>query len=70
MGSGCQDAMWIGKVLKFIFGHEMSIPIVYTVNKSGVTLTEYDDFYRRIRHIRRRYHFIREYIEEWDVVVA
>ena len=46
LGSGCQDALWFGKVLTFLQGQSAPIPIVYNDNHGAATLAEYPDFHK------------------------
>ena len=69
LGTGCQDALWIRKVLQFLWPNDPPTPIVYNDNQGAATLSEYPDFHRRTKHIRRRHHFARECVQEGDLVV-
>ena len=47
----------------------MLVPVVYTDNRESATLTQYPDFHRRMKHIRRKHHFARKCVEAGNVIV-
>ena len=67
LGMGAQDAMWIGKILRFL-GHPV-VPRLWTDNRGAATLSANPDLHKRTKHIHRRHHFVRECVEEGEIIV-
>lgn len=67
LSSAAQDALWFTKVMEFIgISHT---PTVFTDNEGAATLSENPDFHCRTKHIRRRHHFVRECVENGELMV-
>eukprot|EP00253_Pinus_taeda_P025973 PITA_25973 len=56
------EAIWLRKMLFGLFGQPLRPSVIYCDNQSCIKLTENPVFYDRSKHIRIRYHFIRDYV--------
>jgi len=67
LGAGAQDGIWMAKVMDFL--NKPDISRVWTDNREASTLSYNLDFHRRMKHIWRRHHFVREYVDDGDISV-
>ena len=66
--AGCQ-ALWLRGILKDL-GVEQTVAIeVMCDNKSAIALTKNPVFHGRSKHIRIKYHFIRDLVHDKDIEV-
>ncbi|KAL8104868.1 hypothetical protein AgCh_028873 [Apium graveolens] len=66
--ASCQ-ALWITWVLEDLKHATKESPIIYCDNKSAIALTENPVFHGKSKHIRIKYHFIRDLVKKGEVVV-
>ena len=59
-----KQAIWLQKLLSEITGRKCVKTTLYVDNKSVISLTKNPVFHRQSKHIHKRYHFIREYVEK------
>lgn len=66
--ASCQ-ALWITWVLEYLKHATKESPTIYCDNKSAIALTENPVFHGKSKHIRIKYHFIRDLVKKGEVVV-
>lgn len=66
--ASCQ-AIWLRKLLTQITGVQVQPVVLFVDNKSAIDLAKNPVFHGRSKHIDVRFHFIRECIENGDIVV-
>ncbi|GJY23306.1 uncharacterized mitochondrial protein-like protein [Tanacetum coccineum] len=66
--AACQ-AIWLRELLAEVTGLERQKVIIRVDNKSAIALSKNPVFHGRSKHIHTRYHFIREYVENEQVIV-
>lgn len=64
-----KQAIWLQELLSEITGGECETVTIRVDNKSAISLTKNPVFHGRSKHIHRRYHFIRECVENGQVEV-
>ena len=64
-----KQAIWLQDVLSEITGTACEKVVIRLDNKSAIALTKNPVFHGRSKHIHRRYHFIRECVENGQVEV-
>jgi hypothetical protein len=67
-GATCQ-AVWLHRLLEEMVGVKVSPPRIKMDNMSAIALSKNPILRDRSKHIKTRYHFIREYMERGDVVL-
>ena len=65
-----KQAIWLQDLLSEITGNESEKVTIFIDNKSAIALTRNPVFLGRSKHINRRYHFIRECVENEQVEVT
>eukprot|EP00253_Pinus_taeda_P007651 PITA_07651 len=60
------EAIWLRKMFG-LFGQPLRPSVIYCDNQSCIKLTENPVFHDRSKHIRIRYHFIRDYVQKGAV---
>jgi hypothetical protein len=58
-----REAMWLRKLLKDLFDHEMDPTIIHCDNRSCVNLSKNPMFHDRLKHIETKYHYIRDIVQ-------
>ena len=58
-----KQAIWLQDLLSEIIGKPCERVVIYIDNKSAIALTKNPVFHGRSKHIHRRYHFIRECVD-------
>ena len=61
------EAIWLHKLLIWIFGVQMRPMVIYCDNQSCIKLSENPVFHDRSKHIEIRYHFIWDYVQRGAV---
>ena len=64
-----KQAIWIQELLGEVIGNESRKVVIKVDNKSAIALTKNPVFHGRSKHIHRRFHFIRECVENDQVEV-
>lgn len=64
-----KEALWL-KGLAVSLGLEDEVPTVFCDSQSAIHLTQNQMFHERTKHIDIRYHFVREYISNGEIVVT
>jgi hypothetical protein len=54
------EAVWLRKLLAYLFGHEMDSIVIHCDNQSCVKLSENHVFHDKSKHIEIKYHYIRD----------
>ncbi|GJX22789.1 zinc finger, CCHC-type containing protein [Tanacetum coccineum] len=68
IAAACQ-AIWLRELLAEVTGLERQKVIIRVDNKSAIALSKNPVFHGRSKHIHTRYHFIRECVENEQVIV-
>jgi hypothetical protein len=58
-----REEVWLRKILKYLFDHEMDPTIIHCDNHSSVKLSENPMFHDRLKHIGIKYTFIRDMVQ-------
>lgn len=58
------ETIWLRKMLFGLFGQPLRSSMIYCDNQSCIKLTENPVFHDRSKHIRIKYHFIRDYVQK------
>ncbi|GKB23949.1 hypothetical protein Tco_0863350 [Tanacetum coccineum] len=66
--AACQ-AIWLRELLEEVTGLERQKVIIRVNNKSAIALSKNPVFHGRCKHIHTRYHFLRECVENEQVIV-
>ena len=66
--AACQ-AIWLGNLVKELTGDYVMPITLYVDNNSAIELMKNPVFHERSKHIDIRYHFIRECVEEGQIIV-
>ncbi|XP_074347305.1 secreted RxLR effector protein 161-like [Apium graveolens] len=66
--AACQ-AIWLRKMVNQVTGKYIEPVVLHIDNKSVINLAKNPVFHGRSKHINIRYHFIRECVENGDIVV-
>lgn len=64
-----KQAIWLQELLSEATGEECKHVVIKVDNRSAIALTKNPVFHGRIKHIHRRFHFIRECVENEQVEV-
>ena len=64
-----KQAIWLQKLLSETVGEESKRVVIKVDNRSAIALTKNPVFHGRSKHIHRRFHFIRECVENEQVEV-
>lgn len=64
-----KQAIWLQDLLSEVTGWSCEKTLIRIDNKSAIALTKNPVFHGRSKHINKRYHFIRECIEEGQIEV-
>jgi hypothetical protein len=65
-GAACQ-AVWIRHLLEELMGTSMAAPRIKIDNQSAIALSKNHVLHDRSKHIKTKYHFIRECVEHEEV---
>ncbi|XP_059076553.1 secreted RxLR effector protein 161-like [Cryptomeria japonica] len=68
IGAACQ-AIWMRRMLKELRYEEESAKKIYYDNNSAIALSKNLVFHKRSKHIDTRYHFIRELINNGEIIL-
>ena len=61
------EAVWLRKILAYLFDHEMDPTIIHCDNQSCVNLSENPMFHDRSKHIEIKYHYIKDMVQRKEV---
>jgi hypothetical protein len=64
-----REAVWLRKLLTYLFDHEMDSTIIHYDNQSCVKLSENPVFHDKSKHIEIKYHYIRGMVQRKEVHV-
>jgi hypothetical protein len=67
MTTAATQALWLSRLLAELLGRRVEVVELRTDNKSALALAKNPVFHDRSKHIRTKYHFIRECIEEGSI---
>jgi hypothetical protein len=57
------EEMWLHKILKYLFDHEMDSTIIHCDNQSCVNLSENLVFHNKSKHIEIKYNYISDMVQ-------
>ena len=63
------EGLWVKHWCEEVFGTFTPI-LLLCDNQSSIHLSSHDSIHRRAKHIRIRYHFIRDYIKKGDIIIT
>jgi hypothetical protein len=63
------EAVWLHKLLTYLFDHEMDPTTIHCDNQSCMKLSENLVFHDRLKHIEIKYHYIRDMVQRKEVHV-
>eukprot|EP00253_Pinus_taeda_P018807 PITA_18807 len=66
--AACQ-AMWLRRVLRDLCHEQENGTTIYCDNSSAITLSKNSAFHKRTKHIDTRFHFIRELVNNGEIVL-
>ena len=66
---GAKQAIWLQDLLAEILGRKSESVVIKVDNKSAIALTKNPVFHGRSKHIHTRFHFIRECVDNGQVIV-
>lgn len=70
MAMGCQEATWLRQFYSEITFQQLSIPTtIFCDNRSALNLAKSDAYSVRTKHIDVRHHFVRDKINEGQIVI-
>jgi hypothetical protein len=58
------EAVWLRKLLTYLFDHEMDSSIIHCDNQSYVKLYENLVFHDKSKHIEIKYHYIKDMVRK------
>jgi hypothetical protein len=58
-----REAVWLHKLLTYLFDHVMDSTIIHCDNQSYVKLSENHVFHDKSKHIEIKYHYIRDIVQ-------
>jgi hypothetical protein len=58
-----REAVWLCKLLIYVFDHEMDPTIIHCDNERCVKLSENPVFHDKSKHIEIKYHYIRDMVQ-------
>jgi hypothetical protein len=59
----CREAMWLHKLLSGLFGLKLEATCIWCDNESCMKLLENLMFHERLKHIKIKYHSIRDMVQ-------
>lgn len=65
--AACQ-AIWLRKMVSQVTGNQVEPVVLYTDNRSAIDLDKNSVFHGWSKHINIRYHFIRECVENGEII--
>lgn len=66
--AACQG-IWLRKLLNEVTDKCTSPVVLYIDNRSAIDLAKNPVFHGRSKHIDIRYHFIRECVDRWEILI-
>ena len=63
------EVLWLRKLLVDLFDQELRPTLIYCNNQSCIHLSKNSVFHDRSKHIKIRYHFIRDYVQRGAVTL-
>lgn len=66
--AACQ-AIWLKKMVSHVTGNQVEPVVLYIDNRSAINLAKNPVFHGWSKHIDIRYHFIRECVENGEIIV-
>ena len=63
LSEACKEVVWLRRLLKQIGYPQSSASVLYEDNRGAIELSRNPKFHKRSKHIRTRYHFSRECLE-------
>jgi hypothetical protein len=59
-----REALWLRKLLSYLFSVELEPTVIHCVNHSCIKLSENPIFHDRLKHIEMRYHYVRDMVQK------
>ena len=66
--AACQ-AVWMRRILKDLMHNQEKATTIYCDNKSTIALSKNHVFHKKTKHIDTRYHFIRELVNNGELIL-
>jgi hypothetical protein len=63
------EAVWLHKLLAYLFEHVLDSTIIHYGNQSCVKISDNPVFHDKSNHIEIKYHFIRDMVQRKEVLV-
>ena len=70
LASAAQEAVWVRQLLTDLRSDPEEATRIYEDNQAAICLAKNPQFYGRTKHIRIKYHFIREQVENGNVELS
>ena len=61
------QALWLSRMLAELLGKKVDVVELKVDSKSALALAKNPIFHERSKHIRIKYHFIRDHLEDWSI---
>jgi hypothetical protein len=61
--ASCREAVWLQKLLSGLFGLKLEVTCIWCDNQSCMKLLENTVFHDRLKHIKIKYHYIRDMVQ-------
>eukprot|EP00961_Rhodomonas_salina_P232845 3146149-Rhodomonas_salina.1 len=65
----CQEILFLRELMEKL-GYGQKVTVVFEDNQAAIALCNNPVFHQRTRHIRRRYHFVRQCVEDREIYIA
>jgi hypothetical protein len=65
--AACREAVWLRKLLSGLFGLKLEATCIWCDNQSCMKLSENPVFHDRAKHIKIKYHYIRDMVQRGAV---
>ena len=70
LSESTQEAVWLKRLLEDLQQRDSNAPItIYGDNQGSIALTRNPEYHRRTKHIDIRHHFVREKVEDGQIVI-
>ncbi|KAL0449215.1 UNVERIFIED_CONTAM: Retrovirus-related Pol polyprotein from transposon TNT 1-94 [Sesamum latifolium] len=67
VGKATSQVMWLRRILEDIGAKQGKGTVLYCDNKSAISIVKNPVFHERTKHVKIKYHFVREAVENEDI---
>jgi ATP sulfurylase len=67
--AACREAVWLRKLLSGLFGLKLEATCIWCDNQSCMKLSDNSVFHDRSKHIKIKYHYIRDMVQRGEVTL-